>query len=72
MVMMWWFDDDRKKSADDKIAEALAAYERKFHTTANVVFANIAEVGGAPSQVRVLPQPFIQRSNFYIGYEEPS
>ena len=72
MVMMWWFDDDRKKSVSEKIAEALAHYERKFHTPANVVLVNAAEMAEAPKPVKVLAQPYIQRSNFYVGIEDPA
>ena len=70
MFMMWWFDDDRKKSVTDKIAEALAAYEHKFHAPANIVLVNAADVGEAPGQVTIRSEPYIQRSNFYVGVEE--
>ena len=71
-MFLMWFDDDRKKSTTEKIATALAAYEERFHVRANVVLVNAEEVGEAPPPVQVRPQPFIQRSNFYVGVEELS
>ena len=72
MVLMWWFDDDRKKTVSEKIAEALAAYERKFKAPANVVLVNAAELGEAQGAVRVRAEPYIQRSNFYVGVDDPA
>ncbi len=69
-MFLMWFDDDRKKTVTEKIATALAAYEERFHARANVVLVNAEEVGEAPASVRVRPQPFIQRSNFYVGVED--
>ena len=69
-MFLMWFDDDRKKSVSEKIAMALAAYEERFHARANVALVNAEEVGEAPPPVKVRPEPFIQRSNFYVGVEE--
>jgi hypothetical protein len=69
-MFLMWFDDDRKKSVDEKISEALAAYERRFRAHPNVVLVNVAEVGEAPAPVRVRSEPFIRRSTFYVGIEE--
>ena len=71
-MFLMWFDDDRKKTVTEKIATALAAYEERFHAHANVVLVNAEEIGEAPPSVQVRPQPFIQRSNFYVGFEELS
>ena len=71
-MFLMWFDDDRKKTVTEKIATALAAYEERFHARANVVLVNAEEVGEAPASVQVRAQPFIQRSNFYVGFEELS
>ena len=71
-MYLMWFDDDRKKSAREKIAEALAAYERRMGGQANVVLVHADEVGEAPPAVKVRPQPFIARSNFYVGIEDLS
>ena len=69
-MFLMWFDDDRKKSVSEKIATALAVYEDRFHVRANVVLVNAADVGEAPPAVTVRPQPYIQRSNFYVGVED--
>ena len=69
-MFLMWFDDDRKKSASQKIADALAAYERRTGGRANVVLVNAMEVGEAPRPVKVRPEPYIQPSNFYVGVEE--
>lgn len=71
-MFLMWYDDDRKKSATDKISDALAAYEKRWGSRANVVLVNPADLGEAPKQVSVRPQPFIQRSNFYVGFEAAS
>jgi hypothetical protein len=68
-MFLMWFDDDRKKTSSEKIAEALAAYERRMGSRANLVLVHTEEVGDAPASVEVRPQPFIARSNFYVGYE---
>ena len=69
-MFLMWFDDDRKKSASQKIADALAAYERRTGGRANVVLVNATEVGEAPLPVKVRPEPYIQPSNFYVGVED--
>jgi hypothetical protein len=71
-MFLMWYDDDRKKTVTEKIATALAAYEERFHARANVVLVHTDEVGEAPAPVQVRPQPFIQRSNFYVGIEDLS
>ena len=68
-MFLMWYDDDRKKSATDKIADALAAYEKRWGRRANLVLVNPADLGEAPRQVTVRPHPFIQRSIFYVGFE---
>jgi len=68
-MFLMWYDDDRKKTATEKIADALAAYEKRWGNRANLVLVNVADLGEAPKQVTVRPQPFIQRSNFYVGVE---
>ncbi|HSH79883.1 MAG TPA: hypothetical protein VLA19_15260 [Herpetosiphonaceae bacterium] len=68
-MFLMWYDDDRKKTATEKIADALAAYEKRWGNQANLVLVNAADLGEAPKQVTVRPQPFIQRSNFYVGVE---
>ncbi len=68
-MFLMWYDDDRKKTATEKIADALAAYEKRWGNRANLVLVNAADLGEAPKQVTVRPQPFIQRSNFYVGVE---
>ena len=68
-MFLMWYDDDRKKTATEKIADALAAYEKRWGNRANLVLVNAADLGDAPKQVTVRPQPFIQRSNFYVGVE---
>ena len=68
-MFLMWYDDDRKKTATEKIADALAAYEKRWGNRANLVLVNAADLGDAPKQVTVRPQLFIQRSNFYVGVE---
>ena len=69
-MFLVWYDDDRRKTASDKIAEAIAAYEKRMGGRANVVLVHADEVGEVPATVRVRPLPYIQRSNFYVGVEE--
>ena len=69
-MFLMWFDDDKRKSVTEKIGEALAAYERRFHASANVVLVHAAEIGDAPQRVHVRPQAYIQRSTFYVGVED--
>ncbi len=69
-MFLIWFDDDKRRSVTDKITDAMAAYQRRFHVEPNVVLVNAADVGEAPLRVRVRPQTFIQRSMFYVGVEE--
>ncbi|GAC1649881.1 MAG: hypothetical protein NVS4B8_23750 [Herpetosiphon sp.] len=71
-MFLMWYDDDKRKSTTAKIEEALAAYEQKFHATANVVLVNtsVVELGSAAVQVR--PLSYIQPSMFYVGIDEES
>jgi hypothetical protein len=69
-MFLVWYDDDRRKTANDKIAEAIAAYEKRMGGRANIVLVRTDEVGEAPATVRVRPLPYIQGSNFYVGVEE--
>ena len=69
-MFLMWYDDDRRKSISEKIGEALAAYEHRFHARANLVLVNASEIAEAPAAVTVRPQPFIQRSTFYVGIED--
>lgn len=69
-MFLMWYDDDKRKSVTEKIADALAAYERRFHAAPNLVLVNTAEVAEAPQRVQIRPLGFIQRSMFYVGMEE--
>lgn len=69
-MFLMWYDDSRKKTVTEKIAEALVAYEQRFHANPNLVLVNVAEVGDAPQSVKVRPLPYIQPSNFYVGIED--
>ncbi len=68
-MFLMWFDDDRKKTSSMKIAEALAAYEKRMGSQANLVLVHNDELGEAPASVQVRSQPFISPSNFYVGFE---
>jgi hypothetical protein len=50
--------------------DAIAAYEERFHARANLVLVNTLDVVEAPQMVKVRPEPFIQRSTFYVGIED--
>jgi hypothetical protein len=65
-----WFDDDRKKSADLKILEAVAAYERRFRRHPNIVLINEQDRTDAVADVRLRPLSYIRPSTFYVGFEE--
>lgn len=67
---LMWFDDDRKKAADIKIAEAVAAYERRTGRRPNVVLINESDQADSPQGVRLRPLSYIQPFNFYVGVEE--
>ena len=69
-MFLMWFDDDRKKGVTEKIMEAIAAYEERFHARANLVLVNALDVVEAPQMVKLRPEPFIQRSTFYVGIED--
>lgn len=69
-MFLMWYDDDRKKTVSEKIIDALAAYEARFRTRPNLVLVNASDVGDVPHAVTIRPQPFIQRSTFYVGIED--
>ena len=43
-MFLMWFDDDRKKGVTEKIMEAIAAYEERFHARAHLVLVNALDV----------------------------
>lgn len=65
-----WFDDDRKKTSGVKIAEAVAAYERKFRKHPNIVLINEQDRTEPAGDVRLRPLTYIRPSNFYVGWED--
>ena len=67
-MYLMWFDDHRTKPIQDKIAEACAAYERKFHQPATEVLLHRAERipdGGLAVAVRVMS--YVPRATVYVG-----
>lgn len=69
-MFLMWFDDDKRKLTTDKITEALAAYERRFRSKANVVLVHEQERGDAPNWVTIRAQSYIRPSMFYVGRED--
>ncbi len=67
---LMWYDDDRRKPVVHKIEEAVAAYEQRFQQQPNVVLINEREHVEGSLEVQLRPLPFIQPSNFYVGYED--
>ena len=68
-MYLGWFDDNPNKSASLKITEAIDAYMDRFKTRPNVVLVNeadCAEING----VRVRPEGYIRRNNFWVGWED--
>jgi hypothetical protein len=65
-----WYDDDRKKSALEKIEEAKTAYQERFRKQPNIVLINAHENVEGEANIRLRHLPFIQPSNFYVGYED--
>ncbi len=67
-MYLLWMDDNTKKPTEQKIAEAIAAYQARFSAPPNVVLVNEAEeVSVAGVLVRV--ERYIRKSNFWIGVE---
>lgn len=65
-----WFDDDRKKATDDKIRDAMAAYERRTGRFPNIVLINEQDRVEPWSAVQLRAHSYIRPFNFYVGFEE--
>lgn len=64
-----WHDDSKTPTAQ-KIADACAAYERRFERRPNVVLVNAAEVVAGPAGVQVQAAGYIRAGNFWAGWSE--
>jgi len=68
MSYLGWFDDNAKKTPDDKIAEAIAAYQARFQAAPNIVLVNAADAVEL-EHISVRVESYIRRNNFWIGWE---
>ena len=68
-MYLGWFDDNAKKATQDKVTEAIAAYQNRFGTRPNVVLVNAGDVVER-DDVTIRVEGYIRRNNFWIGWEE--
>lgn len=68
MLYLMWYDDNAKKATEAKIAEAIEAYQQRFHGPPNVVLVNEAEMASVAG-VLVRAERYIRKSNFWVGWE---
>lgn len=68
-MYLGWFDDNPKKAATVKIEEAIDAYVSRFRSRPNVVLVNEADCAEVKG-VKVRPETFIRRYNFWVGWED--
>lgn len=71
---LMWYDDNPKIALTDKIADAIAAYTRRFAQTPNVVLVNVAVASepaiGQSAAVDVRGVDFVRQNNFWVGFEK--
>lgn len=63
-----WFDDNPKLTTVLKIADAVAAYARRFGVQPDLVLVNPEEVCAVDGLV-VRPESFIRRNNYWVGMQ---
>ena len=68
-MYMMWFDDNPKKLLATKLIEGIAAYERHFHATPNVVLVSSTEPACDVPGVRVQPTAYVRPNNYWFGWE---
>jgi hypothetical protein len=66
MLFLHWFDDS-KRPADAKLADACAAYTRRFGAPPNVALVNEADAGAQADGVEVRVTGRIGKHNYQVG-----
>lgn len=68
MYIMWY--DDSKRPVEQKILDAMEAYQDRYGIRPNVVMVNEMDAGAVVSSVVVRAQSNIRRYNYWVGMEE--
>ena len=69
MLYLHWFDDS-KRAASDKLADACAAYTRRFHAAPTVALIHEADAGAQAEGVEVRVMGRIGKHNYQVGRSE--
>jgi len=65
-----WFDNDPRHAFGDKVQEAAAAYERRFHQPATICYVNPSDLPAdttSPPELAVIAEPTVLRHHFFVG-----
>lgn len=70
VTYLGWFDDDPKKPVQQKIAEAVERYTRRFGRRPNLCLVNRADCVSYRG-IEVRPAGHVHRHHFLVGYVPP-
>lgn len=69
-MFLMWLDDSKKRAIPDRIADGIAAYERRYGVKPTLVLVNEADKDApAPEGVTVRAAGNVRRDNYWIGQD---